>query len=65
MKFDEFKKCLYAGADIIIAKETELCDLDSFVGDGDHGVTVRKGYQNIKAAVDSSNPTTIADIFLY
>lgn len=31
----------------IISKETYLCELDSFVGDGDHGVTVARGFGRV------------------
>ncbi len=62
MKFEELKKCVLAGADDVIAREQELCELDSVVGDGDHGVTVRKGYQKIKDAIANQNPTTMSDL---
>lgn len=62
MKFEEIKKAVIAGADDVIGREIELCKLDSFVGDGDHGVTVRKGYQKVKSAILNENPKTIGEM---
>ncbi|MDD6679477.1 MAG: dihydroxyacetone kinase subunit DhaL [Firmicutes bacterium] len=62
MKFEDLKKAILAAADDIIAREIELCELDSFVGDGDHGVTVRKGYQKIKAAIAEDDPKTMGEL---
>ena len=34
--------------DALISQEEELCKLDSFIGDGDHGITVRRGFGAVK-----------------
>lgn len=64
MVLEDLKRAVFAGADNIIDRETELCQLDSFVGDGDHGVTVRKGYQKVKAAIEEDNPTTLNGVMM-
>ncbi len=38
-------------SDSIIANEELLCKLDSHVGDGDHGVTVARGFTAVKSKV--------------
>lgn len=40
-------KEMHAVAADLVSREEELCKLDSYVGDGDHGVTIRKGFSNV------------------
>lgn len=42
---------LERAADTVIAQERTLCELDSHVGDGDHGVTVSRGFAAVKKAL--------------
>lgn len=62
IKFNELKKAIIAACDDIIGRELELSQLDSFVGDGDHGVTVRKGYQKVKNAILEEDPKTMGSL---
>ncbi len=62
MKLEDLRRAVLAGAEDVIGRETELCKLDSFVGDGDHGVTVRKGYQRVKGAVEGGEFKTPAEL---
>ncbi len=64
MVLEDLRRCLFAGADAVIEREQELSELDSVVGDGDHGITVRKGYQKAKAAVEAGNPQTLSDLMM-
>ena len=41
--------------------ERELCLLDTVIGDGDHGVTIRRGYESTLAGVQLSADTTIEE----
>lgn len=44
----DFKSCktmLIKCSDAIIENEKYLCELDSYVGDGDHGLTVARGFK--------------------
>ncbi|MDD4690485.1 MAG: dihydroxyacetone kinase subunit DhaL, partial [Eubacteriales bacterium] len=38
-------------ADSVMEKEQYLCELDSVVGDGDHGITMTRGFSAAKAAL--------------
>ena len=64
MKCEDLKRAVFAGADAVISREIELCELDSFVGDGDHGITVRKGYQKVESAINEQNPDTPSGLML-
>lgn len=35
-------------AKLIIEKEVEFCELDSFAGDGDFGMSLAKGFRQLK-----------------
>jgi phosphoenolpyruvate---glycerone phosphotransferase subunit DhaL len=41
-----------------------LCELDSVIGDGDHGTTISKGFNNAIKQIEISNPNNIKDLFL-
>ena len=64
MKFEDLKRAVFAGADAVIEREIELCEMDSFVGDGDHGITVRKGYQKVESAINEQKPDTLSGLML-
>ena len=63
MKFEDVKRALLASCDDLIDREIELSELDALVGDGDHGVTIRKGYMTVKKAVEEEEAKTISDLF--
>src|SRR5262245_41768833 len=44
----EIRKCLEAAAAVIIAEEPRLNALDAAIGDGDHGITMRLGFEAIR-----------------
>ena len=64
MKTEDLRRAVFAGADAVIEKELELCELDSFVGDGDHGITVRKGYQKVENSINEQDPDTMSGLML-
>ena len=64
MKYEDMTRAVLAAADDIIARETELCALDSFVGDGDHGVTVRKGYQRVKKGIEQDQSENMSALMI-
>jgi dihydroxyacetone kinase phosphoprotein-dependent L subunit len=37
--------------DALIDAEEELCRLDSYVGDGDHGITISRGFQAVREKI--------------
>ena len=63
MKFEDVKRAILAACDDLITREIELSELDALVGDGDHGVTIRKGYRTVKNAIETEDPKTISEIF--
>lgn len=63
MNFKQCRNALIASAKDLILREEELSRLDSFVGDGDHGVTIRKGYQNVLSRLESEDPQSISALF--
>lgn len=44
MRADEMKRMYLAVCRTLIDKEKMLCELDSYIGDGDHGTTVARGF---------------------
>ena len=64
MKLEDLKRAVFAGADNVISRELELCELDSVVGDGDHGITVRKGYQKVERSIEEQDPDTMSGLML-
>lgn len=59
MVLEDFKKMLLAGAEVMQAKEKELCELDSICGDGDHGITIARIGKSIEKYLKEEN---LADI---
>lgn len=53
---------LQAAAQVVIDNERLLCELDSQVGDGDHGVTVARGFRAVQNAL-AAEPEHISDAF--
>jgi phosphoenolpyruvate---glycerone phosphotransferase subunit DhaL len=41
-----------------------LCELDSVIGDGDHGTTIAKGFNNAIKQIEIEKPDNIKDLFL-
>ena len=39
-----------------------LCELDSVIGDGDHGTTISKGINNAIKQIEIDNPSNISDL---
>jgi len=45
------RRCLNAAAAAILAAESQLNALDSAIGDGDHGITMRLGFEAVKESL--------------
>lgn len=52
MKNDRVIDILDEIAKIVIAHEEELTDLDRAIGDGDHGLNLKRGFDAVMAKVD-------------
>lgn len=64
MNFEQVKAALLAAAADLIGREEELSKLDAYVGDGDHGVTIRKAFQQLTQDVEASNPQDFGSLFM-
>ena len=47
----------------IQTQEEMLCKLDSYVGDGDHGVTVARGFKQVHEVLEANTYDCPADVF--
>lgn len=63
MKTQEIKEMMLAVSRELIEKENMLCELDSFIGDGDHGVTVARGFGEVERRLEQETFTYPAEIF--
>jgi phosphoenolpyruvate---glycerone phosphotransferase subunit DhaL len=50
-------------ADLIAQHRGELTELDSAIGDADHGINMDRGMQAVRAKLDADAPTTIDELF--
>ena len=57
---DEVKKTIARLCDIIIDNEVYFCELDSVAGDGDFGMSIAKGFKEVKRQLDEINDVDIA-----
>lgn len=48
-------KMMQAVSDAAVDAKEELCRLDSFVGDGDHGFTVERGFKAVREMLDEGS----------
>src|SRR5262245_59734329 len=58
------RQCLNAAAAAIIAAESRLNALDSAIGDGDHGITMRLGFEAVRRRLDVLNDSAGIDELL-
>ncbi|GKH35011.1 dihydroxyacetone kinase subunit L [Muricomes sp. OA1] len=54
---------MYEVCDEAISSKDLLCKLDSFVGDGDHGFTVARGFSAVKNVLDKGSFNTPREVF--
>ena len=64
MNLDKLKKAILDVSKDLTGREEELCKLDSYVGDGDHGITIKKGFTNIIKMMESESTGNAKD-FLF
>ena len=58
----DFKKIIKAINDVIQENKKHLSELDSFIGDGDHGTTLARGFSNVMDKIKSEDPSNISDL---
>ncbi|WP_430789978.1 dihydroxyacetone kinase subunit DhaL [Actinoplanes sp. G11-F43] len=55
---------LRAAAEAVVADADELTKLDAAIGDGDHGVNMRRGFTAVTAALEATAFTGVGDVFV-
>lgn len=63
MNTENVMKWLELFTDKVVENKVYLSDLDSAIGDGDHGANMARGTTEMMAALLAKNPETPADIF--
>lgn len=58
----DFVGMLHQVCQTIVSNEESLCKLDSYVGDGDHGVTVARGFSAVEAKLAGMETAPIKDL---
>lgn len=63
MNRDQIIGMMNTVSDVAISAKEELCKLDGYVGDGDHGFTVERGFTAVKAMLADSDANTPREVF--
>ena len=50
-------------AELIAAHRSELTDLDSAIGDADHGINMERGMRAVSDKLDTAPPATVDELF--
>jgi dihydroxyacetone kinase phosphoprotein-dependent L subunit len=61
---EETNEMLLSVCESLIAAEKELCELDSYVGDGDHGITVTRGFKAVKEKLKNARVSSPGELFI-
>ncbi len=59
---EELREMMICVCDSVAAEERRLCELDSFVGDGDHGVTAARGFRAVKKVLESKQYQSVEEL---
>lgn len=60
--FEDFKKIITGIDKTIQENKILLCKLDSVIGDGDHGMTIAKGFDSAMEKIEKTQPGNISDL---
>ena len=63
LNVQDFASILKNVTDLICENCTKLCELDSVVGDGDHGTTIQRGVKAAQEKIDAMAPEQIDKLF--
>jgi len=63
LQLNDFVNILAAISKTITANRNYLCEMDSVIGDGDHGITIASGFENIVKTIDGKSFTSSAELF--
>jgi phosphoenolpyruvate---glycerone phosphotransferase subunit DhaL len=58
------REWMRAAADAIAADADRLTQLDSAIGDGDHGVNLNRGFTGVVAVLEKSPPATVSEVLV-
>jgi len=58
----DFHNILAAISKTLTANRNYLCELDSVIGDGDHGITISSGFEKIVKTIEGKDFTSSADL---
>jgi len=61
MTVETLKKWLQLFTDKVVENKQYLSDLDTPIGDGDHGANMARGTTEMMAAINEKNPETVTD----
>ncbi|CDX13381.1 PTS-dependent dihydroxyacetone kinase, ADP-binding subunit DhaL (Glycerone kinase) (DHA kinase) [Mesorhizobium sp. SOD10] len=61
MAASDFSKLIAAAADTIAAHAEELTALDQAIGDGDHGLNMKRGFEAVRAEADAFSAKPLPD----
>jgi dihydroxyacetone kinase-like protein len=59
---EDFKKIITGINNSIQENKILLCKLDSVIGDGDHGMTIAKGFDAVMEKIEKTRPANISDL---
>ncbi len=59
-----FKKIISNINDTILENKLYLCELDSVIGDGDHGISIAKGFKSAIERIAETDPDNISDLLV-
>lgn len=62
LDLDDFKKIFTNINNIIKENVKYLSELDSHIGDGDHGITISRGFENAVKKINEVSPNTISGL---
>ena len=60
---EQWKVLILAACDAIVENESHLNELDSLIGDGDHGTSMSRGFGAVRKSLTSSEFASIGDLF--
>ncbi|MBN1691267.1 MAG: dihydroxyacetone kinase subunit L [Dehalococcoidia bacterium] len=62
LKLNDFRNIFLAGRETLTANRNYLCELDSVIGDGDHGITISSGFEKIVKTIEGRDFTDSAEL---
>jgi dihydroxyacetone kinase phosphoprotein-dependent L subunit len=64
LNLEDFKIILFGIEKRLSANKEYLCKLDSFIGDGDHGLTISRGFKNAVDIIEQGKYKSISELLI-